>query len=108
LRGGDLIALLHCGEEDHHAMIGISIADMKDGRFIRTEPDKWKVFGLSIYNEYRSPTLETLYIPQLYLPERPPQPVFRFHISEAASNYKVPQITWLKSISSSIKPSSRF
>lgn len=107
LRGGDLIALLHSGE-DRYASIGISIALMKDGRFIRTEADKWKVFGDPIDEEYKKPALETLYIPQLYLPEKPPQPVFRFLVYEASSNYKVQKFAWVKRVSSAIKPSSMF
>jgi len=108
LRGGDLMALLHCDcNFNRNATIGIYVRPMTDGRFIRTEPDKWEVVPLPIDQKYKSPTPETLYIPQLYLPEKPPLQVFRFQIYEAISNYKLPpKISLLKRMSRYITPSS--
>jgi hypothetical protein len=56
LRGGDLMALLHCDcNFNRNATIGIYVRPMTDGRFIRTEPDKWEVVPLPIDQKYRAP-----------------------------------------------------
>jgi hypothetical protein len=81
LQGGDLIALLGCRDQDDSStLIGIYIAVMPDGRCIRTCLDQLARIG-SLHDEnYRLPALQTIYVPQVYLPEKPPQQacIFRF------------------------------
>jgi hypothetical protein len=83
LQGGDLIALLGCRDQDEgNTLVGIYIAVMPDGRCIRTCLDKLARIG-SLHDEnYRLPALETIYVPQLYLPEKPPQQAYIFQFAE--------------------------
>jgi hypothetical protein len=55
---------------------------MPDGRCIRTCLDQLARIG-SLYDEnYRLPALETIYVPQLYLPEKPPQQAYIFRVAK--------------------------
>ncbi|KAH8794224.1 hypothetical protein F5882DRAFT_375856 [Hyaloscypha sp. PMI_1271] len=84
LQGGDLIALLGCRDQDESStLIGIYIAVMPDGRCIRTCLDQLARIG-SLHDEnYRLPALETIYVPQLHLPEKPPQQAYIFRSQQA-------------------------
>jgi len=83
LQGGDLIALLGCRDQDESStLIGIYIAVMPDGRCIRTCLDQLARIR-SLHDEnYRLPALETIYVPQLYLPEKPPQQAYIFRYAK--------------------------
>ncbi len=108
LRGGDFFALLDCKEAAKSVLLGIFIAPTKDGRFVRVQLNQlYENLIQSIFYYHRKPIRAIIYIPQLLLPEEPPQPVIRFGAERDETNFKShPEPSRLLKSVSSVLPSS--
>jgi hypothetical protein len=89
LLGGGHLALLDCGDSENLDYVVIHLTPMRGGRLLRINLDTFDTFKQAISNKiYKQPTLKTLYIPQLYLSEKPPPKVIKIWVLESKENYK--------------------
>jgi len=66
LKGGEYIGLLTCRESESNQKIGIYLTIMDDGRFVRTRLDELAQRVTWSHKSYQSPSLQIIYVPQLY------------------------------------------
>jgi hypothetical protein len=100
LSGGDQLAILDCGDVEDDSKIGIYVTLCEDGRFVRTRLDQLtrtpKSHRWPLTHD-KVPVSKTLYIPQVYLREKPTQKEFHFHImlgpKTLSEGYSVPYLT---------------
>jgi Heterokaryon incompatibility protein (HET) len=70
VHGGDHMAFFGCEDSADHSIIGIHLAVLPDGRFLRTALDQLpRQESLRHTSHKKPPILTTLYIPQQYLSE---------------------------------------
>lgn len=69
VNAGDHIAFFGCEDSDDHSTIGIHLAVLPDGRFVRTHLDQLPRIESLQDTSYKTCSLTILYIPQVYLQE---------------------------------------
>ncbi|KAH9204593.1 heterokaryon incompatibility protein-domain-containing protein [Leptodontidium sp. 2 PMI_412] len=86
LQGGDHVALLGCGDSKDSSTIGIYVAFLDDGRCVRTRLDQLARIQSLHHENYKLPALSSIYIPQVYLSEKPTKPEYHFRVMETPLN----------------------
>jgi hypothetical protein len=80
LQGGEYIALLLCEEKESKQELGIHLAIMDDGRFMRTRLDQLADEPTWSNENYSWPVLQNIYVPQEDISETPAQQTYQFEI----------------------------